>query len=253
MTSRAEAPTPRRRVALVTGGSRGLGRAIALTLATTCDVVIVNYVRDEAAASSVVAAIEDLGSVGVGIRADVASEKEIREMFRTVKRDFGHLDVLVNNAGIVDDGMAMTMSLERWNRVLATNLTGTFVCAREAMKLMAYHRCGAIVNMSSISAIIGTEGQANYASAKGAVNSLTKSLAREAARHGIRVNAVAPGIVETDMTRGLSRDRLDGIRASIPMGRFGTPDEVAGVVSFLASDAAAYVTGQTIVIDGGLT
>jgi len=244
-----DAPT----VSLVTGGSRGIGRAIAVELAARGDTVVVNFARNEGKAREVVEQIEGLGASAIAVQADVASEDHVRRLVREVKRAFGRLDVLVNNAGVIDDGMSMMMSVAKWRRVVDTNLTGTFLCCREGMKLMAYGGGGAVVNISSVSGTVGTEGQANYAASKGGVNSLTRTLAREGAHKGIRVNAVAPGLIETEMSQGLPQDRVDAVLRAVPLGRLGRAEEVARLVAFLASPDATYITGQTIAIDGGLS
>jgi 3-oxoacyl-[acyl-carrier protein] reductase len=238
---------------MVTGAARGIGAAVAARLAADGFTVIVNWARSEAAARDVVEAIEKGGGRAHAVRADVSSEDDVRRLFRDAKKRFGRVDVLVNNAGVNDDGLAMMMGHAKWQHVIDTNLTGTFLCCREAMKIMTYRRGGSVVNLSSTSALIGTEGQANYAASKGAVISLTRTLAREGASRGIRVNAVAPGYISTDMTRVLS-DYVTGMMLrAIPMGRAGSAEEVADLVAFLVSDQASYITGQTIAIDGGLT
>ncbi len=234
-------------VALVTGASRGIGRAIALELAQAGMTVAVNYARSPEAAQSVVAQMEGNGAI---FGADVSQADQVQQLFADVLEKFGRLDVLVNNAGITRDGLLMRMKDEDWQQVIDLNLTGVFLCTRAATKLMLKQRSGRIINISSTSGVLGNAGQANYAAAKAGVIGFTKAVARELSSRGITVNAVAPGFIDTDMTKDL---KLDGVLAQIPLGRVGKPEEIAGTVRFLATDpAAAYITGQVICVDGGM-
>ncbi len=234
-------------VALVTGASRGIGRAIALELAQAGMTVAVNYARSPEAAQSVVAQMEGNGAI---FGADVSQADQVQQLFADVLEKFGRLDVLVNNAGITRDGLLMRMKDEDWQQVIDLNLTGVFLCTRAATKLMLKQRSGRIINISSTSGVLGNAGQTNYAAAKAGVIGFTKAVARELSSRGITVNAVAPGFIDTDMTKDL---KLDGVLAQIPLGRVGKPEEIAGTVRFLATDpAAAYITGQVICVDGGM-
>ncbi|MGA7955067.1 MAG: 3-oxoacyl-[acyl-carrier-protein] reductase [Gloeobacterales cyanobacterium] len=234
-------------VALVTGASRGIGRAIALELAQTGMTVAVNYARSPEAARAVVAEMEGNGAI---FGADVSQADQVQQLFTDVLEKFGRLDVLVNNAGITRDGLLMRMKDEDWQQVIDLNLTGVFLCTRAATKLMLKQRSGRIINISSTSGVLGNAGQSNYAAAKAGVIGFTKAVARELSSRGITVNAVAPGFIDTDMTKDL---KLDGVIAQIPLGRVGRPEEIAGTVRFLAIDpAAAYITGQVICVDGGM-
>lgn len=243
-------------VALVTGGSRGIGRAISLDLAREGATVVLNYVKNEAAAAAVVDEIEQTGRRAKAIQADVSVEDDVRRLFRTIRRELGTLHVVVNNAGIAGDGFLALMSLAKWRHVMSANLDSVFLCSREALRMMARnkgtaHPGGAIVNVSSLAGIVGNPGQGNYSASKGGVITLTKSLAKEAAVFGVRANAVAPGFIATEMIREVPREVLDGYVAAVPLGRIGDAEEVASVVSFLASSKASYVTGQAVAIDGG--
>jgi 3-oxoacyl-[acyl-carrier protein] reductase len=239
-------------VALVTGGGRGIGRAIAHELAAAGATVIVNYREGAAAAEESVAAILAAGGRGQAIQADVADPTAVETMVKTVIKEYGRLDILVNNAGITRDNLLLRMKDEEFDQVLTTNLRGVFVCTRAVLRQMSKQRSGRIINITSVIGLIGNSGQANYAAAKAGIIGFTRSTAREIASRGVTVNAVAPGFIETEMTAVLNEETRKAILGSIPLGRFGQPEEVARLVCFLASDAAAYITGQTMTVDGGM-
>lgn len=240
------------KIAIVTGGSRGIGRATACRLAELGAIVAVNYVKGADAAEAVVDQISSSGGEAIAVRADVADHGEAANMIDQVVARFGRLDVLVNNAGITRDGLIVRLKLEDWADVLKTNLGGAFNCTQAAAKKMIKQKEGAIVNISSIVGVIGNAGQSNYAAAKAGLIGLTKSVAKELAPRNIRVNAVAPGFIATEMTEEFNQELRATIAGRIPLGRFGVATEVAEAVVWLASDAAAYITGQTLIIDGGL-
>jgi len=241
-----------KKIALVTGGSRGIGAAIALELAKDYHVVI-NYNSSAEKAQAVVAQITSNGGTAEAIQADVSKEDDIVAMFRHVRKTHKNLHVLVNNAGVTADGYIMTMSLETWNRVINTDLTSTFLCTREALKIMFNDKTkGRIINISSVSGVMGNSGQANYSAAKGGVLAFTKSVAKEVSDYGITVNAIAPGFIETDMVKKVPKATLDNIINSIPIKRVGTSEEVAKFTAYLAGEDAGYFTGKVFTIDGGM-
>lgn len=241
------------KVALVTGAGRGIGRAIALRLAAEQAFVIVNYNGSRQKAEEVVAEIEKLGSKGVAYQCDISDNAACERMIRDIIKEYGHLDILVNNAGITRDNLVMKMSDEEFDAVYETNLKGVFHTIHHASRQLLKQRSGRIINIASVSGIMGNAGQANYSAAKAGVIGLTKSVARELASRGITVNAVAPGMIETDMTQVLPDSVKEQMLSQIPLSRIGKPEDIAAAVAFLASDEAAYITGQVITVDGGMT
>lgn len=240
------------KTALVTGASRGIGRAIALALASKGFAVALNYAGSHDAAEAVKKEIEDAGGKAFTVQGDVSKSEDVDRIFKTVKDEFGGLDVLVNNAGINKDALLIRMKESNWDDVIATDLKSDFLTTKAAAAMMMRKRKGSIINISSVVGIMGNIGQANYAAAKAGVIGLTKACAKEMATRNIRVNAVAPGFIETAMTDGIPEKIREGMIASIPMGRMGQPEDIARAVCFLASDDASYITGQVLVVDGGL-
>ncbi len=240
------------KTALVTGASRGIGRAIALALARAGATVGVNFSRDAEGAQQVAAAIRALGTEAVLLPADVAEAEAVERMFAQIAETWGALSILVNNAGVVDDQYLTFMKEEQWRRVLAVSLDGAWRCSKHAARLMVRKRWGRIVNISSVAGLTGDMMRANYSAAKAGLLGLTRACARELARYGITVNAVAPGLIETALTADMPASRREALTGLIPLGRFGSPEEVAEVVAWLCSEAAAYITGQTLCVDGGL-
>ncbi len=240
------------KTALVTGGSRGIGRAIVLRLAVQGADVAFSFRGNAAAAAETAAAVEGLGRRALSVQSDARSQEGADALVRAVLEAFGRIDILVNNAGITRDNLIMRMGADEWTEVLETNLFGAFWAIKAVTRPMLKARRGRIVNITSVSGQAGQTGQANYSSAKAGLIGLTKATARELASRGITVNAVAPGFVLTELTRGLPDALKDEITARTPLGRFGTAEEIASAVAFLASDEAAYITGQVLAVDGGL-
>jgi 3-oxoacyl-[acyl-carrier protein] reductase len=237
-------------VALVTGASRGIGRAIAFALATEGARLVINYAKSSTAADEVVAEIVAGGGEAIALQADVSKSEDVDKLIENTRTQFGQIDILVNNAGITRDTLMLRMKLEDWQAVIDLNLTGVFLCTKAVSKGMLKQKSGRIINIASVSGLMGNAGQANYSAAKAGVIGLTKTLAKEFATRGITVNAVAPGFIETDMTHDL---KAAEILKFIPLGRYGQPEEIAGMVRFLATDpAAAYITGQVFNVDGGM-
>lgn len=241
------------KVALVTGASRGIGKACALALAERGYDIAVNYNSNEAAANETVELIEKLGRKAVAIKADTADLTAVKAMFRQVVTELGGLDVLVNNAGIVDDAFLLMLTEESLSRSLDVNIKGYFHCAQQAALKMMKKREGVIINVSSVSSVMALPGQSVYSATKGAVNSMTATLAKELAPYGIRVNAIAPGFIETDMINYVPEEKKEEYLKNIPMKGFGKVSDIANAVCDLCGDSFRYMTGQVIVMDGGLS
>lgn len=240
------------KVAVVTGASRGIGRAVAIKLAGEGAVVVINYNGSKERAESVKNEIEAAGGKAAIRQCNVSDYSACEEMFKDIIAEFGSIDILVNNAGITKDGLLMKMSEADYDAVLDTNLKGTFNCIRFVARQMIKQRGGRIINMSSVSGVLGNAGQANYSASKAGVIGLTKSAARELAARGITVNAIAPGFINTEMTEVLSDKVKEGAVAQIPLGKFGETEDIANAAAFLASDQARYITGQVLHVDGGM-
>lgn len=240
------------KVALVTGGSRGIGRAIALKLASMGASVAILYAGNAAAAEATLADIRALGAESCAVKCDVSDYAQVTAAVAAVKEALGGVDVLVNNAGITIDKLALRMSPEEFDRVLSVNLNGTFHMIRALYADFMRRRSGRIINIASVSGVMGNAGQANYAASKAGVIGLTKTIARELASRGVTCNAIAPGFIDTDMTAEMNQAALEAARKNIPMGRSGAPEDVAALAGFLASDEAGYITGAVIHVDGGL-
>lgn len=250
---RPDAEQKGRPVALVTGASRGIGRAIGVELARSGYSVAVNYSSRADEAKETLQLVEDAGAEGICVQADVGNGEDVQRCFAEIEDALGPVVALVNNAGVRADGLALSMSDDAWDRVIRTNLYGTFACSRRALKGMLRARFGRIVNVSSIVALNGSPGQANYAAAKAGIIGLTKTLAREVAAKGITVNALAPGLIATELTTNLPQERYDALVGQVPQRRAGEPEDVAGLAAWLCSKEASYITGSVFVIDGGMT
>lgn len=240
------------KTAIVTGGSRGIGRAVCLELAAGGANVVFCYAGNDAAAHKTAQDVEAAGGRVLALRCDVSDAAQVDALVSAAGERFGRIDILVNNAGITRDNLLLRMSEAEFDMVVAANLKGAFLCMKAVSKRMLKQRCGRIVNLSSVVGLRGNAGQVNYAASKAGIIGMTKSLAKELASRGVTVNAVAPGFIETDMTAALSESARSAAQGSIPMGRLGTPEDVAKAVAFLAGDDAAYITGQVLAVDGGM-
>lgn len=238
--------------AIVTGASRGIGRAIALRLAELGANVVLNYRSDANSVEEVVKAIEERGVKALAVQGDVSSFEDAKKIVDEAIENFGSIDILVNNAGITKDNLLMRMKEEDFDKVIEVNLKGVFNCTKHVVPVMMKQRSGKIINISSVVGLSGNAGQANYAAAKAGIIGFTKSVAKEIASRGVTVNAIAPGFIQTDMTEVLSDKVKEEIKTNIPLRRLGTPEDIAGVVAFLASNTADYITGQVISVDGGM-
>ena len=241
------------RVAIVTGGGRGIGRAIALKLAEAGATVIINDVGDSEPAEGVAEEIRKMGRESLVVLADVSQSTEVASLVSNTVEKYGKIDILVNNAGITRDQLIMRMSDDEWDKVLGINLKGVFLCSKAVLRPMMKQRWGRIISISSIVGLIGNPGQANYASAKAGIIGLTRTIAKEVASRGITANAIAPGFIDTPMTQQLPEERKQELMNQVPLGFLGTPRDVAEVVAFLASEEARYITGQVVTVDGGIS
>ena len=241
-----------RKIALVTGGSRGIGRAVCLALAAQGLDIVVNYAGSAAAAAETAALCEEKGVKAITVQADVSTAEGADALFEAAMAAFGRVDVLVNNAGITRDGLILRMTEEDFDQVIATNLKGAFLCAKKAARIMMKQRYGRIISISSVVGVHGNAGQANYAASKAGLIGMTKSLAKELGSRHITANAVAPGFIDTDMTRVLPEAAKTALLGQIPLGALGRPEDIGSAVAFLASEQAGYITGQVLGVDGGM-
>ena len=239
------------KVAVITGAARGIGFSIAEMLSEHGATSVIIDI-DQEAVNSAIQQIDDLGNRAIGFTVDVTNSEEISSIFKEIHKEFGKIDILINNAGITKDGLLMKMKESDWDAVININLKGTFICTQKVSRYMLKSRSGVIINMASVIGLIGNAGQANYAASKGGIIAFTKSSAKEFASRNIRVNAIAPGFIKTEMTDKLPQEVIDNYLAAIPLSRMGTVKDVANLCIFLASDEAGYITGQTIQVDGGL-
>jgi 3-oxoacyl-[acyl-carrier protein] reductase len=242
------------KVAVITGSSRGIGAAIALKLASSGANVVINYSSSKSQddAEKIALKIQDLGQKAIVIKADISNLEEAKQLINESYEKFAKIDILVNNAGITKDTLVLRMKEEDWDRVIDVNLKGVFNCTKSVLKKMLKQHAGKIINLSSVVGIMGNAGQTNYSASKAGIIGFSKSLAREVSIHGITVNVVAPGFIESHMTENLSQKVKDKMLDSIPLNRFGSPEDVANLVSFLASPEADYINGQVINVDGGM-
>jgi len=240
------------KIALVTGGSRGIGRAVCIKLASLGAVVGVNYVSNPDAAQETLQLIKNVGGKGFLAKFDVSAAEDVQDAIKEIGDQHGSIDILINNAGVTRDGLMARMKESDWDTVLDTNLKGAFTCTKAASKAMMKKRWGRVVNITSVIGFLGNGGQVNYGAAKAGMVGMSKSMARELASRNITVNCVAPGYILTDMTDGLPEDIQDSIKKQIPLGVFGTPEDVAGAVAYLVNPESSYVTGQVIHVNGGM-
>lgn len=240
------------KVALVTGASRGIGKEIALQLAKSGADLVLNYAGNRQKAEDVKQEIESYGRKAILVQGDVSQSEDVKRLFDETVSAFGKLDILVNNAGITRDALLLRMKEQDWDDVVNTNLKGVFLCSQQAAKIMMKQRSGRIINISSVVGLLGNPGQVNYVATKSGVIGMTKTMAKELSSRGITVNAVAPGFIQTDMTDELNQQVKEELQKQIPLGALGKPEDVAHAVTFLASDEAKYITGQTISVDGGM-